>query len=266
MALIRVKPLEWQKSEAQASHGRIEYARTPWGRYTVWAQGDEGAWGRIGLPVNRVPGGMEGAKAACQRDVEQIVGELSEPAPIVDVDSIKFAIADYLELRDESMGFISDDNERSQSAIEIHDIVRAILAKIAPPAADDLPHGEWWMVYDSQAGKWCVYDDGPPSVVRPGAEIHHVREVRADQTAVVAGWNACRKSIYAVCEDMAERQFAPEAQPLVGLDDLQKAHARGFYAGGRDAAKSIARGFNSMEALDDDHVRAALAAVTKKDI
>ena len=46
------------------------------------------------------------------------------------------------------------------------------------PVADGLPPGEWWMFYDHQAGKWCVYNDGPPRVVRTDAEVFHVREVR----------------------------------------------------------------------------------------
>lgn len=45
----------------------------------------------------------------------------------------------------------------------------------------------------------------------------------------------------------------------------QERHAEGYYAGSCYAAKSIARGFNSMEAVDDDNLTAALQALTEKD-
>jgi hypothetical protein len=61
------------------------------------------------------------------------------PAP-VDVPDIKLAIADYLEMRDEAMGFISDDDERTQSATDIHDAVQRIYAKVAlPDGAEPVP-------------------------------------------------------------------------------------------------------------------------------
>lgn len=86
----------------------------------------------------------------------------------------------------------------------------------------------------------------------------------AIKDAIVAGWNACRKSIYAVCEDMQEKPFSDPAKtgPLRGLGPTprQQAHSEGFNGGWKHAAKSIARGFNAMEALDDDNVRAALLA------
>lgn len=61
------------------------------------------------------------------------------PAP-VDVPDIKLAIADYLETRDEAMGFISDDDERAQSATDIHDAVQRIHEKVAlPDGAEPVP-------------------------------------------------------------------------------------------------------------------------------
>ena len=61
---------------------------------------------------------------------------------------------------------------------------RILAALDSPPdhggeEGDSLPLGVWWMFYDNQTGRWCVYDDGPPRVVRTGAEVFHVREVRA---------------------------------------------------------------------------------------
>jgi Lar family restriction alleviation protein len=70
--------------------------------------------------------------------------------------------------------------------------------------------------------------------------------------AVVSGWNACRLSIYTVCEDIQDR----EAEEITDRSE----HAQGYKRGLKRAAKSIARGFGAMEAMDDDYVRAAIAA------
>lgn len=75
---------------------------------------------------------------------------------------------------------------------------------------------------------------------------------KAREDALRDGWNACRRSIYAVCEDV-DRE-ADEASKHDGE------HAKGYAAGMARAAKSIARGFNAMEAEDDDNIRAMLAA------
>lgn len=82
---------------------------------------------------------------------------------------------------------------------------------------------------------------------------------KALEHAAVAGWNACRKSVYAVCEDIRERAANP-AKVSLAVTDEQRAHEKGYYFGEDQAAKSIARGFNSMEAMDDDNLRAVLAA------
>lgn len=72
--------------------------------------------------------------------------------------------------------------------------------------------------------------------------------VRGD--GAIAGWNACRRSIYAVCEDVGKEA---EAAGKHGGE-----HARGYAAGMARAAKSIARGFCAMEAEHDDNLAAAL--------
>lgn len=77
------------------------------------------------------------------------------------------------------------------------------------------------------------------------------------ESAAVAGWNACRKSLYAVCEDVGEEADRIRIKGTVGSHSEEQ-HAKGYHAGTCHAAKSIARGFNSMEALDDDNLRAAL--------
>jgi hypothetical protein len=78
---------------------------------------------------------------------------------------------------------------------------------------------------------------------------------------IVIGWEACRRSVYAVCEDIAGKPFADAPTVLRGfLTPQQEAHSKGFNAGWNYAGKSIARGFNSMGAMDDDNVRAAIAA------
>ena len=93
----------------------------------------------------------------------------------------------------------------------------------------------------------------PPSA--PGA----VREA-----AAVAGWNACRRSIYAVCEDVQNEAKRLRTSSKPGTFSEEQ-HARGYYAGSCYAAKSIVRGFNSMSALDDDNLRAALKPTEKND-
>lgn len=77
------------------------------------------------------------------------------------------------------------------------------------------------------------------------------------EAAIVAGWNACRKSIYAVCEDMQEQADIVRASTPVTTAAAEQ-HSKGYHAGARFAAKSMARGFSAMEALDDNHVREAL--------
>lgn len=80
------------------------------------------------------------------------------------------------------------------------------------------------------------------------------------RAAAIAGWNACRKSIYAVCEDVQNQAADPNKVSLAGTPD-QKMHEKGFWLGYSDAGKSIARGFGAMEALDDDNLTAALRAL-----
>lgn len=75
--------------------------------------------------------------------------------------------------------------------------------------------------------------------------------------ATIAGWNACRKSIYAVCEDVSDEADRIRIKGPVGTHSEEQ-HAKGYHAGMHRAAKSIARGFNSMEAEDDDYLAAAI--------
>ena len=83
------------------------------------------------------------------------------------------------------------------------------------------------------------------------------------EAAAVAGWNACRRSIYAVCEDVQNEAKRLRTSSKPGTFSEEE-HARGYYAGSCYAAKSIARGFNSMSALDDDNLRATLNPTSEK--
>lgn len=74
------------------------------------------------------------------------------------------------------------------------------------------------------------------------------------KAAAKAGWDACRKSVYAVCEDVMTENDKHR-------DDTENAVRHHFGRGGMAAAKSIARGFNSMEAEDDDNFIAAVAKI-----
>ena len=80
---------------------------------------------------------------------------------------------------------------------------------------------------------------------------------QAMREATIAGWNACRKSIYAVCEDVSDEADRLQITSKPGTASEEQ-HAEGYYNGQRYAAKSIARGFNSMEARDDDYLAAAI--------
>lgn len=97
------------------------------------------------------------------------------------------------------------------------------------------------------------------------AEAAEAREAkaRADalEEATKAGWNACRKSIYAVCEDVQNEADRLQAStgPYGATED---AHAKGYFSGQRYAAKSIARGFCAMNAEDDDHLATAIRALS----
>lgn len=77
------------------------------------------------------------------------------------------------------------------------------------------------------------------------------------EAGVVAGWNACRRSVYAVCEDIgteADRNRSDTGNP-------PRHH---FGRGEGDAAKRIARAFNSMEARDDDNTTEALRSLRRE--
>ena len=87
---------------------------------------------------------------------------------------------------------------------------------------------------------------------------------KALEDAHIAGWNACRKSLYAVCEDVQNEADRVRIVSTVGTA-AEEQHAKGYHAGACYAAKSIARGFNSMEAEDDDNLRAALSSIRGED-
>jgi len=77
------------------------------------------------------------------------------------------------------------------------------------------------------------------------------------QALLAAGWNACRKSLYAVCEDIQEKAAKPATSIARTADE--QAHERGFYRGESSAATHIARAFSALDAMDDDNLRTALA-------
>lgn len=78
-----------------------------------------------------------------------------------------------------------------------------------------------------------------------------IRNADEKQAAMVAGWNACRKSLFAVCEDVQSENERHRS-------DTENPPRHHFGRGGMSAAKSIARGFGAMEAMDDDNLLAAL--------
>lgn len=92
-------------------------------------------------------------------------------------------------------------------------------------------------------------------------------ETLTPEELIVMGWEACRRSIYAVCEDVAEKPFATMEKNGphrgIGPTPTQEAHQRGFNGGWSYAGKSIARGFNSMEARGDDNVQKAISSLSQ---
>lgn len=93
------------------------------------------------------------------------------------------------------------------------------------------------------------------------AEVSMLRE-RLEK-AGEDGWNACRKSIYAVCEDVQNEADRLQMSAKPGTASEEQ-HATGYYVGQRYAAKSIARGFNSMNARDDDNFTEAARRWTEE--
>lgn len=83
------------------------------------------------------------------------------------------------------------------------------------------------------------------------------------EKAATAGWEACRRSIYKVCEDVQSEadRLQMSTKPR---DASEEQHAKGFYAGSRYTAKSIARGFCAMSGMDDDHLTTAIEALRKE--
>jgi hypothetical protein len=114
----------------------------------------------------------------------------------------------------------------------------------------------WRLSWSFEDGYIHVQFVTPPVVVAPSRE-DGIRE------AAKAGWNACRRSIYAVCEDVQEK--AAPLNPLAARTVEEKHHEEGYFRGQKSAAKSIARGFNSMEAEDDDNFQAAILALLPAD-
>lgn len=87
-----------------------------------------------------------------------------------------------------------------------------------------------------------------------------IAEEASIERAAKAGWNACRKSIYAVCEDVRNEADRLRISGTVGTAS-QEQHAKGYHAGTCFVAKSIARGFGAMEAEDDDNFSNAIFAL-----
>lgn len=96
------------------------------------------------------------------------------------------------------------------------------------------------------------------------AEAAEARALTAHDDAIrkaaEAGWNACRKSIYAVCEDVQRQADDTRIKASVGTASEEQ-YSKGYHVGTHYAAKSIARGFNSMEARDDDNLSSAIVAL-----
>lgn len=101
-------------------------------------------------------------------------------------------------------------------------------------------------------GDWILYGDHEEAIAAVQADKAAIR-ADALREGAIAGWNACRKSIYAVCEDIGDKAHANLEKPDLGD------HEKGFHTAEKYIAKSIARGFGAMEAENDDNLTEALA-------
>lgn len=116
--------------------------------------------------------------------------------------------------------------------------------------------------YGGLAAQECVkaMRDAANALRRPTSPPTPLAREAALEEAAKAGWNACRKSLYAVCEDVQKQADDTRIKAPIG-SAAEEQHAKGYHAGTNYAAKSIARGFNAMEAADDDNFNAAIAAI-----
>ena len=177
------------------------------------------------------------ARGALERDRSQVADGLTK---------IKAALAGRAWLREGRGSYAYDDERYQQEFGHALDEIGAALEPLRIIA------GDW--------------TDCPTDF----AEITEARTALAGEKpvgagvedAVRAGWNACRRSIYAVCEDVQNEAERLRTSSKSGTPSEEQ-HAKGYYAGACYAAKSIARGFHAMEADDDDNVTAAVAALSK---
>lgn len=111
-----------------------------------------------------------------------------------------------------------------------------------------------WGLTPYQPECWALLDDAVAELARVRAAGTFNQGIEA---GIIAGWNACRRSVYAVCEDIgteADRNRSDTGNP-------PRHH---FGRGEGDAAKRIARAFNSMEARDDDNTTEALRSLRRE--
>lgn len=78
-------------------------------------------------------------------------------------------------------------------------------------------------------------------------------DTKALLEAARAGWNAARKSVYALCEAIENTEDPRPNGPYLE-------HQRGFYSGEKLTAKRIRKAIGSFEATDDENFTAAIKA------
>ena len=76
-------------------------------------------------------------------------------------------------------------------------------------------------------------------------ENNEIRQIAIDS------WNACRRDIYALAEDM-ENGYVVTEEMTVTFSSKEHEAAHHFNRGYAFAAKRFARAFNSFEAIDAD--------------
>lgn len=79
----------------------------------------------------------------------------------------------------------------------------------------------------------------------------------------VESWNACRRDVYALAEDMQDGYAVDVTKITFTEAEIEAAHH--FNRGYMFAAKTFARAFNSLEAVDADKMADIFAKIAVTD-
>lgn len=160
----------------------------------------------------------------------------------------------------------ADDDRSRVTPLYLHpappsaEVAWQVAFEAAAKIFDQMPDDKLWARQVASRLRECIKDFEGMVHLYPHLATLAAPPSSGLMEAAIAGWNACRKSVYAVCEDIQDRAANPAKISLAATDE-QRTHEKGYYFGESQAAKSIARGFCAMEAIDDNHFREAVRAL-----